>query len=118
MAIIAVRQLVGRPGLFIRETVDDALSKANPEAFDSATLVTLDFTDIGAIAPGPAEQLIRGIKARLPADAVPALQLRILHAPPHTARTFTIVGRAHGMVLEERSETEWLLRPRDATDAG
>ena len=54
---------------------------------------------------------IRGIKARLPSDAVPGLQLRILHAPPHTARTFTVVGRAHGMAFEEVSETEWLLKP-------
>lgn len=111
MAIIAVHQLVGKPGLFIRETADDALSKVDPEAFNSAPFITLDFADIGAIAPGPAEQLIRGIKARLPSDAVPGLQLRILHAPPHTARTFTVVGRAHGMAFEEVSETEWLLKP-------
>ena len=71
----------------------------------------INFTNIMAITPSFAEQLIRGIKARLPADAAPSLQLRILHAPPHTAQTFTIVGRAHGMVLEEVSEAEWLLRP-------
>lgn len=111
MAAIALHELSQRPGLFIRETADEALSKVDPEAFDSTGPILVDFINIMAVTPSFAEQLIRGIKARLPADAVPGLQLRILHAPPHTARTFTVVGRAHGMAFEEITETEWLLRP-------
>ena len=77
---------------------------------DGAPIVA-NFAAVAVVTPSFAEQLIRGIKARLPANAVPGLQLRILHAPPHTARTFTVVGRAHGMAFEEITETEWLLRP-------
>ena len=118
MSAIALHELSQKPGLFIRETADEALSQVGADVLDPTAPIEVDFTNIMAVTPSFAEQLIRGIKARLPADAVPSLQLRILHAPPHTARTFTIVGRAHGMVLEERSETEWLLRPRDETGAG
>ena len=112
MAAIALHELSRKPTLTIRETADEALSKVGPEAFDPTGPILVDFINIMAVTPSFAEQLIRGIKARLPADAVPNLQLRILHAPPHTANTFTIVGRAHGMAFEEVSETEWLLKPR------
>ncbi len=111
MAAIALHELSQRPGLFIRETADEALSKVDADLLDPATPIAVDFINIMAVTPSFAEQLVRGIKARLPADAIRGLQLRILNAPPHTANTFTIVGRAHGMAFEEITETEWLLRP-------
>lgn len=114
MATIALHELSRKPTLIIRETADEALSKLGPDDLDHTAPIAIDFINIMAVTPSFAEQLIRGIKARLPADAVPSLQLRILHAPPHTTNTFTIVGRAHGMVLEEVSETDWLLKPRTA----
>lgn len=118
MVELAFHPMTGKTNLVIRETADKVVSQLTDGQLADGAPIVANFAAVAVITPSFAEQLIRGIKARLPADAVPALQLRILHAPPHTARTFTIVGRAHGMVLEERSETEWLLRPRDATDAG
>ena len=115
MVEIALYPMTGKTNLVIRETADSVVNQFAGSQFAEGGPIVANFAEVAVVTPSFAEQLIRGIKARLPADAVPALQLRILHAPPHTARTFTMVGRAHGMVLEELSETEWLLRPRDAS---
>jgi hypothetical protein len=112
MSPLALHELSGKTGLLIRETADDALSKVSSESLAKSAEIEVDFENVLAVSPSFMDQLIRGIRKMLPLDLSDSMILYFHKVPTQPSEKFVAVGRAHGLVLKEVADGEWLMTPR------
>ncbi len=113
MSDISIHELSGKSSLLMRGTADQILNKIQALQIDSDGAIAIDFKNVVAVAPSFFDQLLGGLKHKIPSRASNPRTLRFLHMPTHSREKIAAIGRSHNMVLYAASEREWLLIESD-----
>ena len=111
---INLRQLSGKSSLLTRATADTIISCIGELEGSASTTIVLDLRGVIAITPSFLDQLVGGLKRLATARAMRPLSIRLLAMPTHASEKFAAVGRSHGLILQERAASDWLLEEPDA----
>lgn len=109
MIDILMHELSGKSSLLTRGTADHILSKIEVAQLDPSSPIVVNFNNVLAVTPSFLDQFLGGLKRMISDRYSGSITLCFVQVPTNASEKFAAVGRSHKMVLQEKSDREWLL---------